>query len=112
LFDHEAQLGGVVKSVVNFFLRVFGVHATPTLVRGRYSCQHDGWRTLARSFGAACAGWVLDGVAVVLRCSWWDQIHFGTYDAAVLRSCTGRSLRGIVRLFDGCGWLDVVAPEA
>jgi hypothetical protein len=34
LLDHKAQLGGVVKSIVDFLLRVFGVHATPTLGNG------------------------------------------------------------------------------
>ena len=31
LFDHEARLVGVVKSVVDFLLQMFRVHAVPTL---------------------------------------------------------------------------------
>src|SRR5918997_5608631 len=63
LFDHKAQLGGVVESVVDFLLRVFRVHATPTLGRGCYSCQHCGARTLARS----SAGQVPGGGSMELR---------------------------------------------
>lgn len=50
LFDHEAPLVGVVESVVDFFLRVFWMHAVPTLDGGCYSCQHGRLETLARRF--------------------------------------------------------------
>src|SRR3954471_18951025 len=61
LFDRQAQLVCVVKSVVDFLLRVFGVHATPTLGRGVTVCQHQGWRTLAQSSARVGPGeWSMD----------------------------------------------------
>jgi hypothetical protein len=71
LLDHKAQLGGVVKSVVDFLLRVFGVHATPTLGRG-VTVVNTRLENASTEFRRDRYRAGLDGVAVVLWRSGWD----------------------------------------
>ena len=71
LFDDEAQLGGVVESVVDFLLRVFGAHATPTLGRG-VTVVNTVVQNASTELGATGTGRVLGGVMALLWCSGWD----------------------------------------